>query len=48
MEAMACGRAVVATDAGDVPHLVEDGKTGFVVRRGDDLTTGGSHGDADH
>jgi glycosyltransferase involved in cell wall biosynthesis len=37
MEAMACGRAVVATDAGDVPHLVEDGKTGFVVHRGDDL-----------
>jgi glycosyltransferase involved in cell wall biosynthesis len=38
MEAMACGRAVVATDAGDVRHLVEDGKTGFVVRRGDDAT----------
>jgi glycosyltransferase involved in cell wall biosynthesis len=37
LEAMACGRAVVATDAGDVPHIVEDGKTGFVVRRGDDL-----------
>lgn len=36
MEAMACGRAVVATDAGDVPNLVDDGKTGFVVRRGDD------------
>ena len=36
MEAMACGRAVVATDAGDVPSLVENGKTGFVVRRGDD------------
>lgn len=36
MEAMACGRAVVATDAGDVPYLVGDGKTGFVVRRGDD------------
>jgi glycosyltransferase involved in cell wall biosynthesis len=36
LEAMACGRAVVATDAGDVPSLVEDGKTGFVVPRGDD------------
>jgi glycosyltransferase involved in cell wall biosynthesis len=38
MEAMACGRAVVATDAGDVPYLIEDSKTGFVVRRGDDMT----------
>ena len=36
MEAMACGRAVVATDAGDIPSLVENGKTGFIVRRGDD------------
>ncbi len=35
MEAMACGRAVVAMDAGDIPFLVEDGKTGFVVARGD-------------
>jgi glycosyltransferase involved in cell wall biosynthesis len=36
MEAMACGRAVVATDVGDIPLLVENGKTGFVVRRADD------------
>jgi glycosyltransferase involved in cell wall biosynthesis len=36
MEAMACRRAVVATDAGDVPRLVANGRTGFVVRRGDD------------
>jgi glycosyltransferase involved in cell wall biosynthesis len=36
MEAMASGRAVVATDAGDVPAMVQDGTTGFVVRRGDD------------
>ncbi|UVT16971.1 MAG: glycosyltransferase [Nitrospira sp.] len=36
MEAMACGRAVVATDAGDIPYLVEDGKTGYVVPRGDE------------
>jgi glycosyltransferase involved in cell wall biosynthesis len=35
MEAMACGRPVVATDAGDIPSLVSDGKTGFVVHRGD-------------
>jgi glycosyltransferase involved in cell wall biosynthesis len=34
MEAMACGRALVATDAGDLPILIEHGKTGFLVPRG--------------
>jgi glycosyltransferase involved in cell wall biosynthesis len=36
MEAMASGRAVVATNVGDVPLLVEEGKTGFIVQQGDD------------
>ena len=36
MEAMACGRAVVATDAGDVPALVDNGRTGFVVSSNDE------------
>jgi glycosyltransferase involved in cell wall biosynthesis len=35
MEAMACGRATVAMDAGDIPLLIDHGKTGFVVPRGD-------------
>jgi len=35
MEAMACGRAVVATNAGDVPFLIEEGATGFVVQLDD-------------
>lgn len=35
MEAMACGRAVVATDAGDVPYLIDQGKTGIMVPRED-------------
>ncbi len=36
IEAMACGRAVVASDAGDVPILVENGETGFVLNQGED------------
>jgi glycosyltransferase involved in cell wall biosynthesis len=36
MEAMACGLPVVAMEAGDIPYLVEDGKTGFVIPQGDE------------
>jgi glycosyltransferase involved in cell wall biosynthesis len=36
MEAMACGRAVVAMAAGDIPAIVEDGRTGFVVPQDDE------------
>lgn len=38
MEAMACGLPVVAMETGDIPYLVEDGRTGFVVSQGDDTT----------
>ncbi len=36
MEAMACGIPVVAMETGDIPYLVEEGKTGYVVRQGDE------------
>jgi glycosyltransferase involved in cell wall biosynthesis len=35
MEAMACGLPVVALKAGDIPYLVEDGRTGFVLGQDD-------------
>lgn len=38
MEAMACGRAVVATEVGDISFLIENGKTGFTVPRDDEET----------
>jgi glycosyltransferase involved in cell wall biosynthesis len=34
-EAMAAGKAVVATRVGGIPHLVDDGETGFIVDVGD-------------
>lgn len=36
MEAMAAGRPVIATPVGDIPRLVDDGVTGFLVA-GDDV-----------
>jgi len=35
LEAMACGTPVVATQVGGLQHLVQDGKTGFVVPNND-------------
>jgi glycosyltransferase involved in cell wall biosynthesis len=37
MEAMACGLPVVAMDAGDISSLIDDGRTGFVIRQDDEI-----------
>ncbi|MFW0883964.1 glycosyltransferase family 4 protein [Candidatus Acidulodesulfobacterium sp. H_13] len=35
LEAMAMEKTVIASDAGGMPEVVEDGKSGFIVKRGD-------------
>ena len=35
LEAFSCGLPVVTTDAGGIPDIVEDGRTGMMVSRGD-------------
>jgi glycosyltransferase involved in cell wall biosynthesis len=36
LEAMACGKPIVATNAGGIPELVREGETGHTVPIGDD------------
>jgi len=35
LEAFSCGLPVVTTNAGGIPDIVDDGRTGMVVARGD-------------
>src|SRR4029434_3976379 len=38
IEAMACGIPVIAYDGGSVPEVMEEGRTGFIVKNLEDAT----------
>jgi glycosyltransferase involved in cell wall biosynthesis len=42
LDAFAAGVPVVTTDAGGIPYMVDDGRTGLVVRREDDTALAGA------